>query len=247
MKNNFSCIIIDDEPKAIELLKDCLNALYPNISISHTFTSWSSALHVLKDIECDILFLDVSMPGKTGIDLLSLLPALESEIIFITAHSEHALLAFKFAPTGYILKPINDAQLTVAINKALERAQYKKLSKLNSGPSIASKIGIPNNKGTDYINVDEIIYLEAMNSCTKIKTVDNEIISSYTLSRFEITLDKNIFFHAHRSYIINLNYIKRYTNEGSIVMINGLEIPLSKTLRDEFLLKFNKVSKPGNK
>ncbi len=146
MKNNFSCIIVDDEPKAIELLKDCINYLFPNLDVIGSYTSWTVALPALRTTECDILFLDVSMPGKTGLDLLTLLPDLETEIIFVTAHSEHAMSAFKFAPSGYILKPIDDTQLTQAVKKSMERSQLKKAAK-NTPPTSSSQ------KIADYIQL----------------------------------------------------------------------------------------------
>src|SRR6185436_17189037 len=106
MKNNIQCIIVDDEPKAIGLLSECLKSLYDNIEIAGAFTSWNLALPALRSSPCDLVFMDVSMPGKTGMELLDLVHGASYEIIFITAHSEFALSSFKFAPSGYVLKPI---------------------------------------------------------------------------------------------------------------------------------------------
>jgi two-component system LytT family response regulator len=244
MKHNYSCAIVDDEPKAIELLKECLAYLFPGLEILGSYTTWNEALPALRTMECDILFLDISMPGKSGMDLLALLPGIESEIIFITAHSEHALNAFKFSPAGYILKPIDDAQLTNSVDRALERVQFRKQAKQNSAaPAVSAKIGIPNNKGTDYLNIEDIIYLESVNNCTKVVATHGDITSSYTLSRFKVILEKHTFYQVHRSYIVNLNHIKRYTNEGGILMSNGLDIPISRNFKDGFLHMFSKVSK----
>ncbi len=244
MKNNFSCVIVDDEPKALELLKDCLTYLYPELIIAACFTTWQDALPALRTEKYDLVFMDISMPGKTGMEVLSLLPGLEAEVIFVTAHHDHALKAFKFAPAGYILKPIDDAQLSVAVDKAIERASYKKLAKSGVTPTaLPQKIGIPNNKGTDYINVDDIILLESIKGCTRIATANGDIISAYSLGRFKAIVDKHNFLQVHRSYVINLDHIKRYTAEGEVLLSNGIEIPVSRNFRDEFLLVFNKVSK----
>ena len=243
MKNNFACIIVDDEPKSIGLLTECLKSLYNNIEIAGAYTSWSTALPALRTKECDILFLDVSMPGKTGMELLSLVHDIDYEIIFITAHSEYALSAFKFSASGYVLKPIDDKELTIAVDKAIERIQYKKLAKHNSLPATGSKIGIPNNKGIDYVSVDDILYLEATNSCTKVVTKTSEITSSYSLNRFRVIVEKHSFYQVHRSYMANLNYITRYSANGIVVMANGDELPVSKNVREDFLLKFDRVSK----
>ena len=244
MKNNFSCIIVDDESKAIGLLTACLESLYDNITIVGTYTSWNTALPALRANQCDLLFIDVSMPGKTGMELLELVSDISCEIIFVTAHSEYALNAFKFSPSGYVLKPIDDKELTTAVDKAIERIQYRKLAK-NAPTSVVtgSKIGIPNSKGIDYLNIDDIIYLEALNNCTRVVTKNGEIMSSYSLGRFKVIVEKHSFYQVQRSYIANLDCIKRYAANGTIVMVNGAELPVSKNLRDDFLMRFDKVSK----
>ena len=243
MPNNFSCAIVDDEPKAIELLKECLKDLYTNIEIRGTYTTWNSALAVLREHQFDLLFLDVSMPGKTGMDLLSLLPGMKSEVIFITAHSEFALNAFRFFPTGYILKPIDDKELAVAVDKAMERIRHKRAALANVPLSVESKIGIPNNNGIDYLEINNILYLEATNKCTNIITRDGNLTSSYSLARFKNLVEKHTFFQVHRSFIVNLNCIKRYEANGSIFMLNGAEIPIAKNYRDDFLQHFHKVTR----
>src|SRR5437016_1235588 len=111
MTNKITCIIIDDEPKSIELLLESLHTLYNNMDVVKTYTSSTEALHALRSSDCDIVFMDISMPGKNGLELLQLAPDLKSEVIFITAHSEYALNAFKFSASGYILKPIDDADV----------------------------------------------------------------------------------------------------------------------------------------
>ena len=243
MKDRISCIIVDDEPKMVGLLERCLKNLYDNIEVVGTYNLWNTALPVLRTEECDLLFLDVSMPGKSGIDLLSLLPGIKAEVIFVTAHAEFALKAFQFSPTGYVLKPIDDKDLSIAVDKAIERIKYKKLAKHNIQQAAEAKIGIPNSTGIDYLRLDDILYLEATNKCTLVVTKDAQITSSYSLARFKSIVEKHAFFQVHRSYIVNLNCIKRYGSNGSLIMTNGNEIPVAKALKDDFLMNFEKVSK----
>ena len=172
-----------------------------------------------------------------------MIPEKSAEIIFITAHSEHALSAFKFTPSGYILKPFDDRQLILAIDKAIERIQHKRLAKQQTGGTASAKIGIPDKKGTEYITISDIVYIEAFNGCTKVVTTYGELTSAYNIGRFKTTLEKNGFFQIQRSFIVNTNSIRRYTLEGSVILNNGMEIPVSKNLRDDFLLIFNKISK----
>ena len=238
----YTCIIIDDEHHAIGLLTESLKGLYSNINIIGSYTSWKDGLEAVRTNKADILFLDISIDGKNGIDILKIVPSLESEIIFVTAYAEHALEAFKFSATGYIIKPVGDAELSSAVNKAMERIDHKRQAKLNSsGIHINSKIGIPSGKGINYYNVDEIIYFEAVNNYTRIVTKNGELTSSYNIGKFKNMLEGMPFFHVHRSYIVNLNYITRYEGIGLVIMINKKEIPVARNSREDFLKLFTSL------
>lgn len=241
--NKYSCLIIDDEPQAIELLADILSALYPDIHIAGTYTQWSKALDGIRNHPCDLIFMDISMQGKSGIDLVRYLPGLKSEIIFVTAYSDHALDAFRVSAAGYILKPVDEAELVKTVDKVLERLHDKRLAAkgISHGVQVQNKIGIPSNNAIDYINTDEIIYLEAVSSYTNVFIAGKKIISSYNLQKFKNTLDSELFFQVHRSYLINLNHVRRYENIGMLIMANDAEIPVSKNVREDFLKLFSRV------
>lgn len=240
MPSTFTCIIVDDEQDAIDLLSSRINVLFHNISILVSCTHWADALEKLRTNKFDILFIDISMPGKNAIELLKLLPGLSCEIIFVTAHDRFALDAFEFSTSGYILKPIDDNRLFAAVNKAIERISTQKHTKQQSaGIPAADKIGVPNNHGIDYINIHAIVYLEAVNKCTKIVTTKGEYTSSLNIGKFQHLIDNHSFFQAHRSYIINLNCILRYESTGLIVMDNKKEIPLSRNVKNDFLKLFH--------
>lgn len=245
MSNKYTCIIVDDEPKAIELLSDSIHDLFTNIEIISTHTSWKTAIAEIRSNDFDLLFLDISMPQKSGIDLLALVPELKSEVIFVTAYSEHALDAFNYFAAGYILKPVKDDILVKTVSKAVERISYKKMvQSKKQATDIKPLIGIPNNNGLDYLNCDDILYLEATSRYTRAVAAQKEIISSYSIGKFKELMDPYPFFlQVHRSFIINLNHVKRYERQGVIIMTNGHEIPISKNMRDEFLHIFGRVTK----
>jgi len=244
MKNKITCIIVDDEPKAIEQIEDLLTDLYNNVEIVGKFTSWKDAFETLKTTSIDIILLDIQMPGKTGIAMLKLLPALQGEIIFITADATYALEAYNLHASGYILKPIEDALFKANMDKAIERVWNKaRASKHESITAGHDRIGVPNDEGIEYINVSEILYLEATAGYTKIKMTNMELLSSYSIGRFKNFLDANIFFQLHRSFIVNLNYVHQYKNIGVVVMTDASEIPVSRSQKEEFLKLFDKVSK----
>jgi two-component system LytT family response regulator len=244
MSPEINCVIIDDEEKAIDVLAERILLLFPKIKIVGKFTEWKKGLEALRTIKTDLLFLDVSMPEKSGLDLLKFFPTIPFQIIFVTAHSEFAMDAIKYSVAGYVLKPIDDYELSFAINKAIERIQ-------GSAPAITAnqanstnkmKMGIPNPKGIDYLNVDDILYFESVNKYTKVVTNKFSIISSYNIAEFKKIIDPNYFFQVHRSYIVNLHCIKRYETSGTVVMEDNTNIPVSKNERSDFLHAFSRIS-----
>jgi two-component system LytT family response regulator len=253
MLRDIKCIIIDDEPKAIDLVKQRLGILFPDIQIAGTFTEWEKGLDALKNTAVDILFLDISMPQKSGLDLLKLFPRINFQVIFITAHSNFAVDAIKFSAVGYVLKPIDDYELSFAVNKALERinatsstppvmpASDNASAKPMANGSI--KIGIPNLKGIDYINSDDILYFESVNKYTKVVTREHSLLSSYNLGEFKKLVEHDHFFQVHRSYVINLLRVRRYETSGTVVMEDNMQIPVAKTIRTEFLNIFSTITR----
>jgi len=241
MEQQYTCVIIDDEPKAIEQLADMITELYSNISISGRYTDWKNAFDFLKRQYADIVFLDIAMPQKTGIAMLRLLPQLESEVIFVTADPAHALEAFDLQAAGYILKPLDDLALIKCIDKALARVTHKRLARTAAPIPVSSRIGIPNDNGIEYINPDEIIYIKGITRYTQIKTGDRELLSSYSLGKFREIIDSHLLFQVHRSFIININFVQRYDSSGIVVMTDGSEIPVTKKMRAAFLNLFRKV------
>lgn len=239
MEHKYTCIIVDDEPDAIAMLAKRIGLL-SEVHVAATYTTWEEALGALRNRDADIVFMDISMPGKTGFDLLKLVPDLQSELIFVTAHEEHALRAFDHAATGYLLKPVDDAELLKAIARAMTRVDLKR-GKPAKEPGIADKVGIPGNKGIDYINVSDILYLESVNKCTRVVTAGREYMSSNNLGRFKELTDKYDFFQVHRSYIINLHGVVRYETEGNVIMSDKTVLPVSKNVRGDFLMKFERM------
>lgn len=242
MNRSYTCAIIDDEPDAIELLRHRISLLFPNLRVEGTFMHWQDALSALRSNKYDILFSDISMPGKNGLDLLKLLPDLECEIIFVTAHEDYALKAFSFAASGYILKPIDDSELVSAITRSLERVVNKAIAKESQKTSalIQEKIRIPGRHSIDYVNVSDILYLESVNKCTQITGTDFKYLASVNLGTYKYLSDSGVFFQVHRSFIVNLNGVTRYETDGNVIMKDGKEIPVARSSRQDFLSAFEK-------
>lgn len=245
MSLDFKCVIIDDEPKAIELLQQRLKLLFPDIHVLGAFTEWQKGFEVIRSQKINLLFLDVSMPEKSGIDFLKLFPKIDFDVIFVTAHSQFAVDAIKFSASGYVLKPVDDYELSFAVNKVMEKR--KMMAETAGGKSAEgkekTKIGIPNPKGIDYLNAGDILYFESVNKYTKVVTRDHSLLSSYNLGEFRKLIDEQIFFQVHRSYIVNLHKIKRYEISGTLIMEDNMQIPVSRNVRNEFLSVFGAISK----
>ncbi|MBZ0100222.1 MAG: LytTR family transcriptional regulator DNA-binding domain-containing protein [Taibaiella sp.] len=244
MTNSFQYIIIDDEAKAIKMLSNAIGRLYDNLEMTGAYTDWEPALAALENGEADIAFVDISMPRKNGFSLLEMVPDLSCEVIFVTAHEEYALKAFKFSPVGYLLKPVNDARLKAAVDKAITHVQNKKLAAGHVNDAIISKnnkLGIRNNNGLDYINIDDIIYFEANARYTKVVIKGRSYLSSCNIGKFKKLVEGRNFYSVHRSFIVNTDRITRYVSTGVLVMEDGHEIPVSKNIREDFLNLFNRI------
>lgn len=239
MKHEFTCIIVDDEEDVIGLLAATISDLYSNVNIIATYSRWNDALEALRSNKPDILFLDISIGGKNGMDILKLVPGIESEVIFVTAYSEYAVDAFKLLAAGYLLKPVNEADLCHAMDRAISGITHRRLaSQTHAGAAPGSKILVPNGKGFNFCDANDILYLEAINGCTKIVTKESELLSSYNLGKYNHILENKGFFHVHRSYIVNVGFVTRYESNGVITMSNKKEIPVARNFRDEFLSLF---------
>ncbi len=240
MKTMYSCIIVDDEEYAIGLLEESIKELYGNVNIIGRYTRWKDGLEAIRNMNADILLLDISIEGRNGMDILKMLPNLETEVIFVTAYSEYAIEAFKVSAAGYLVKPVSDTDLSRMIDRCIERIKNKKAAKLLVGGQVPvnSKIGIPNGNGVNYFDPNDILYFEAVNNYTKVVGRNFELMSSYNLGKYSYLQDERSFYQVHRSYIVNLNSITRYESSGTLIMSNKKEIPVARNFKEGFLKLF---------
>lgn len=242
-----TAVLIDDEVSNLKGLAQKLDKLFPEIEIIHTFQKPEDAVKSLQTEQPDLVFLDIEMPRINGFDLLSQLSNIQFQVIFVTAYSEYAIEAFKQNAIDYVLKPIDNADLTVAVDKAIKVIEEK--SALNNSHKLVNlltgaladykKIIIPTSKGLSFIPQEEVIHLEGYEGYTKIHLIDaTTITSSYNLGRFEKLLS-SVFFKCHKSHIINLEKVRHFENEGYVVLDNEYRVPISKTNKKAFLKLFN--------
>lgn len=250
MSHTIQTLIVDDEAQSRALISKLLFTHFPDIGIDEA-GDISSALNKINLRFPDLLFLDVQMRGETGFDLLDQLANRQFEIIFTTAHSEFAVRAFRYSAMDYLMKPVDTNEFIDTVHKALERILQKHPSStgrigflqklIKEQAQLPEKITIPTTEGFLLVSIKDILYCRAISNYTAFYLSGNEkVISSQTLGHYEEILSSRHFFRAHRSYLVNLEHIRKYKrgDGGTIVMTNGEEIEVSRNNKEAFLQLF---------
>lgn len=226
--------IIDDEIHAIETLTYDLREFYKGeIQLLFSSTNPVEGIKKLKSEKPDLLFLDIDMPGLSGLELVELIEDLKIQVIFTTAHQEYAVKAVETIASGYLLKPVQPDDLHRIISKA--KASKKEIETDNP---VKDKIPVPDNDGIELVPYDDIIYCKSdSNYCTLILNGKRRITASKTLKHFEDILSGDQFIRVHKSYLVNRNHIKKYLKRdgGELVMSNNDVVPLSRNTREEII------------
>lgn len=238
-------IIVDDEQNCIEALEALTSEYCSEINITYKFNCPVKALPVIFETKPDLLFLDIDMPKMTGVELAKSLPNTGTDIIFVTAFNKYAYDAFKTNAIDFILKPVNIAELVTAVNKVSERRKKSEFNNLKLQQFFDSyeqaknpKVGIHTSKGIEYINKSDVIWAEASSSYCVIHLADSRKLTvSKPLSDIEALLNDKIFFRAHKSYLINLQYVVRYNikDGGQIELSDKTALLLARRKKDEFI------------
>ncbi|HEY3372536.1 MAG TPA: LytTR family DNA-binding domain-containing protein [Prolixibacteraceae bacterium] len=232
-----TAIIVDDELYGRENLKVILENYCQEVEILGCAESVLTAKQLVETHHPEVVFLDINMPVLDGFDFLEAYDERDFMVVFVSAHREFGINAVKVAAADYLLKPISIKELKQTVKNLL----VLKSKKVKAEPVQASdKIVLPASHGFDVLIFDDLIRLEAEGCYTKviIKDGKNKIISR-TLKDFEETLPKELFFRIHKSHLINLKYIKEYSNiSGNFVtMTDGSKVEISRRKAPEFIQK----------
>lgn len=236
-------VIIDDEKHGVITLQKLLQNYCPEVEVSGVASNARDGRRLIEQVQPECVFLDVAMPGKSGLDLLQEIDRINFKIIFVTAHHHYILQALRLSAIDYLLKPVNEDELIKAVEKA-KTANYQETVRLrlqtmleNNGARQAQelKITLPDFEGFHVRKVGDIIFCEADNTYTKINLVNGEVlvVSKPLLNYEELLRDFN-FMRIHKSYLINMHHLRTYqkADGGFVVMTNGQRLEVSKRKKE---------------
>lgn len=248
-------ILIDDEPDGIRTLEKMLTRHCPQVEIAGTCSNATTAKQMIEQVKPDVVFLDIQMPGKSGLDLLTELSPKDFEVIFVTAYNEYMLQALQYSAADYLLKPVDEDRLIEAVDRVQNRlADGKKEDRdsvlmhnlVSAGNPSEMRLCLPTLKGFIILKLEEIIFCEAERSYTVFHLDKGKTVTvSKPLLEYDNLLKDTSFLRVHKSFLINLLHVREYQRGegGIVVMSNGAELEVSRRKKEVFLAKVKEVFK----
>jgi two-component system, LytTR family, response regulator len=245
--NPVKTIIVDDELYSRQSLKRLLERHCPQVLLCGECDNTATARLMIEEFQPGLVFLDIAMPGESGLEFLKSLGDIPFEVIFATAHDEYVLQALRLSAADYLQKPIDAGELVQAVSNATHRLQEKdnQLSLKTLQYNLESKknhagmrLCIGTLHGFQVVDIGSIIYCEADHNYTNFTCTGNtKIVASRPLADYETILKDSDFFRVHKSTLINLNQVKEYLrgDGGEVIMSNGKTLAVSRRRKDEFL------------
>ena len=239
-------ILIDDEDLARVGMRYLIKEHTPQIEILGEADSAEGGLSLIKKMKPDLVFLDIEMAGYDGFDMLDKMGGFDFEVVFVAAHSQFALRAFKYEAIDYILKPVDPDDLISAVEK-VEQRLIKRMDDMPVSDTVDylssqySKISVPTIDGFKFINITDIIRMEADGSYVTIYTInDRPCVVSRPLGYYARILNKRMFVRIHRSHLINLHRVKEFRKDsgGYVILDNDEKIQVASTKRKDLLSEF---------
>lgn len=235
------CLVLDDEPLALELLHKYIEKV-EGLQLIKTCRNVIDALPYLQNRQADLLFLDIQMPKITGIELLKSL-TFRPKIILTTAYRDYAIEAFDLDVTDYLLKPISFERFLQAVSKVMGQnlnapfaePDYQLLHSFNE-----SYIYLREEREMVKVYLKDIIYIESLRDYVRVKTTTGQIITYNKISYLEQKLPENKFIRVHRSFIIALEKVSTFT--PATVRINDFSIPIGRNYKNTTMKALNRFN-----
>lgn len=226
---NIRCLIVDDEPLALELLEGYV-AKIPSLTLLAKCSSAFQAMEFLEHNDVDLLFLDIQMPGLSGIELSrSLING--PRVIFTTAFEKYALDGFKVDALDYLLKPVSFPEFLTAVNKAKRWFDH---NTKNPASEARTSLFVKSDYKIVQIDFKNIQYIEGLKDYVKIyqEGVEKPVLTLMSMKSLEDNLPEQMFMRVHRSYIVNLDMIR--TIERNRIVFGKTYIPISENYKTKF-------------
>lgn len=232
MSQPIKCLIVDDEPLAIEVLKEYISQI-PQLIVVDSCHSALKAFQIMNQQKIDLILLDIEMPELNGLDFIKSLST-PPAVILTTAYREYAFESYEIKVIDYLLKPISFPRFFKAINKYLKLNTDETKTTTASVAGPVGSIYVYSEKKNVKVYFDEILYIESIKDYVRIHTATKNIISKDTISRYENLLPV-AFFRIHRSFIVNSSKITAFTHHD--IEIGKKELPIGASYKKAVLAK----------
>ncbi len=225
------CLIIDDEPLAVKLLQDHVQAC-PNTILAEAFHNPIKAMQALDEVEVDLIFLDVQMPELSGVQFAKIVQG-KYPVVLTTAYPDYALEGYELDIVDYLLKPISLGRFERAVEKVMDRQEVRPVASASAKTDpVPPVLFVKSGYKTQRIDLEDIRYLEGLSDYVRIQTGEGPVLTLDTLKNFTETLPGERFVRVHKSWIVALPHID-YIERNRIV-IGDQRIPIGGTYQEEF-------------
>lgn len=244
-------ILVDDEQINLKVLETLLEKHCPNVEIIGRFSDPAEAIEGIQELRPDMVFADIEMPTMSGVEMIRSIPEVDFDVVFITAHNNYAVDAFKVAAIDYIVKPPQTDAVKIAVDRVAEkrrsnvsREQLNELiTQIKSGYKEKPRLALNTHEKIFFVNLEEIVRCEASGVYTVFHLMDGKKhMVSKNIQKFEDLLEEHGFYRPHRSHIINLEYVKEFVKEGEghLLMADGSRVEVSRYRKEEILKKLGR-------
>lgn len=235
---NIRCILIDDEPDAIEVLTELLKLYCPGLQVVATCYTLLEGLKAIKRHQPELVFLDISMPGGNGIELAGEIDPALSKVIFTTAYPSYSLNAIKVNAFDYLLKPVDPDDLKNAVSRY--RAQHSRTTAAYT--NTPQLIRLSDKESTLFVEPEKIMYIKALGRYSNVVLEDQRLFTiTRNIGELEEELPARLFVRPHKSYLVNISGVDKILHKdgGFLALKNGVEIEIARRKREEIIRRLS--------
>ncbi|MCD4731010.1 MAG: LytTR family DNA-binding domain-containing protein [Bacteroidales bacterium] len=244
-------IVVEDDHRTLDLITRTVESYCPNVSIVSHASDMKSGIGIINEHEPDLVLLDIKLKDGSGFDLIEHFGKPDFKVIFISSYADYAIKAIKYNAIDYLLKPVKEEDLAQAIKKADDLIRYEeKLHAKALGESIknlsnSQKLILKSSDQVHLVSTSDIVHIEADGNYSTFYLVDGKkIVISKSTKEFEELLFDQGFHRIHKSHIVNINQMSYFdkVDGGTLVMVNGDQVPVASRKRDMLMELFDSLT-----